>query len=76
MTGHPSVASVTGQLTGHLKRFFYLSHGENHGVFRELSHRYSLIMERLLKEKRLEQWRATFIKDGTVKMIALGQVEC
>lgn len=37
---------------------------------------YSLIMERQLKEKRLEQWRATFIKDGTVKMIALGQVEC
>lgn len=37
---------------------------------------YSLIMERLLKEKRLEQWRATFIKDGAVKMIALGQVEC
>ena len=35
LTGHPSVASVTGQLTGHLKRFFYLSHGENHGVFRE-----------------------------------------
>lgn len=37
---------------------------------------YGLIMERLLKEKKLEQWRATFIKEGAIKMIALGQVEC
>lgn len=36
---------------------------------------YTLVMERLLKEKKLEQWQATFSKDGAVKMIALGQVE-
>lgn len=36
---------------------------------------YTLVMERLLKEKKLEQWRATFSKDGKVKMIAVGQVE-
>lgn len=37
---------------------------------------YTLVMERLLKEKKLEQWQASFSKDGAVKMIALGQVEC
>ena len=36
---------------------------------------YTLVMERLLKEKKREQWQATFSKDGAVKMIALGQVE-
>lgn len=37
---------------------------------------YTLVMERLLREKTIEQWRATFSKDGKVKMIAVGQVEC
>ncbi len=36
---------------------------------------YTLTIERLLREKKLEQWKATFIKGGKIKMIALGQVE-
>ena len=36
---------------------------------------YTLTMERILREKKLEQWKATFVKDNTVKMVALGQVE-
>lgn len=42
----------------------------------KLTKGYNLIMERLLKEKKLEQWRATFSKNGSVKMVAFGQVEC
>ena len=37
---------------------------------------YTLVMERLLREKTIEQWRATFSKDGKVRMVAIGQVEC
>lgn len=36
---------------------------------------YTLTMERLLREKNLEQWKATFIKDGKTKIISIGQVE-
>lgn len=36
---------------------------------------YTIIMERLLREPKLEQWRVTFIKDNKVKMVAIGQVE-
>lgn len=37
---------------------------------------YTLVMERLLREKTIEQWLATFSKDGKVRMVAIGQVEC
>lgn len=37
---------------------------------------YTLVMERLLREKTIEQWRATFSKEGKVRMVAIGQVEC
>lgn len=37
---------------------------------------YTLVMERLLREKTIEQWRVTFSKDGKVRMVAIGQVEC
>ena len=37
---------------------------------------YTLVLERLLREKTIEQWRATFSKDGKVRMVAIGQVEC
>lgn len=35
---------------------------------------YSLTLERLMREIRLDQWQATFIKDGKVVMIAIGQL--
>ena len=36
---------------------------------------YTLKMERILREKKLEQWKAIFIKDGNIKMVSIGQLE-
>ena len=37
---------------------------------------YTLVMERLLREKTIEQWRSTISKDGKVRMVAIWLVEC
>lgn len=36
---------------------------------------YTLRMERILKEDKLEQWKAIFIKNNKELMVVLGQVE-
>ena len=36
---------------------------------------YTLKIERLLREPKLEQWKATFIKNDKIMMIAMGQLD-